>query len=62
MGLCLAVRVTSHEEPPRRVSASREIAASSDQIFELIADPANQPRWDGNDKPERGSRWPACPL
>lgn len=49
MGLCLAVRVTSHEEPPRRVSASREIAASSDQIFELIADPANQPRWDGND-------------
>ena len=31
------------------VSASREIAASSDLIFELIADPAQQPRWDGND-------------
>ena len=41
--------MTSHEEPPRTVSASREIAASSDRIFELIADPANQPRWDGND-------------
>jgi uncharacterized protein YndB with AHSA1/START domain len=34
---------------PRVVSASREIAASSSQIFELIADPAQQPRWDGND-------------
>ena len=31
------------------VSASREIAASPEKIFELIADPAQQPRWDGND-------------
>ena len=31
------------------VSASQEIAAGSDQIFELIADPTQQPRWDGND-------------
>ena len=31
------------------VSASREIAAGPEQIFELIADPAVQPRWDGND-------------
>jgi len=31
------------------VSASREIAAPPGQIFELIADPAQQPRWDGND-------------
>jgi uncharacterized protein YndB with AHSA1/START domain len=31
------------------VSASREIAAPADKIFELIADPAQQPRWDGND-------------
>ena len=30
------------------VSASREIAAGSGPIFELIADPAQQPRWDGN--------------
>ncbi|KAA8960873.1 SRPBCC family protein [Mycobacterium sp.] len=34
---------------PRVVSASRTIAASADRIFELIADPAQQPRWDGND-------------
>ncbi len=34
---------------PRVVSASREIAAGADQIFELIADPSQQPRWDGND-------------
>lgn len=31
------------------VSASREIAAAAEQIFELIADPSQQPRWDGND-------------
>ena len=31
------------------VSASREIAAGPGRIFELIADPAHQPRWDGND-------------
>ena len=30
-------------------SASREIAADAGTIFELIADPAQQPRWDGND-------------
>jgi uncharacterized protein YndB with AHSA1/START domain len=33
----------------RIVQASRDIAASADQIFELIADPARQPEWDGND-------------
>jgi uncharacterized protein YndB with AHSA1/START domain len=33
----------------RIVSASREIAAAADVLFELIADPAQQPRWDGND-------------
>jgi uncharacterized protein YndB with AHSA1/START domain len=31
------------------VSASREITAPVDRIFELIADPTLQPRWDGND-------------
>jgi uncharacterized protein YndB with AHSA1/START domain len=42
--------MTSEQEaPPRVVRASREIAASPGQIFELIADPAQQPRWDGND-------------
>jgi uncharacterized protein YndB with AHSA1/START domain len=34
---------------PRIVSASREIAAGPREIFELIADPTQQPRWDGND-------------
>lgn len=27
----------------------RKIGAGADQIFELIADPAQQPRWDGNE-------------
>ncbi|HEX3964943.1 MAG TPA: SRPBCC family protein [Trebonia sp.] len=39
---------TEHE-PPRVVGVCREIAAALGQIFELIADPAQQPRWDGND-------------
>jgi uncharacterized protein YndB with AHSA1/START domain len=47
--LCLDTNVTSHPEAPRIVSASREIGASAKRIFELIADPDQQPRWDGND-------------
>lgn len=39
----------SPDEVPRVVSAARQIAASPDRIFELIADPGQQPRWDGND-------------
>ncbi len=38
-----------HVEDVRVVSASREIPAGASQVFELIADPAQQPRWDGND-------------
>ena len=34
---------------PRVVEATRPIAADAAVIFELIADPAQQPRWDGND-------------
>ncbi len=41
--------MTRHDEVSRVVIASREIAAGAAQIFELIADPAQQPRWDGND-------------
>jgi uncharacterized protein YndB with AHSA1/START domain len=41
--------MTAEQEAPRVVSASREIAAGPGPIFELIADPAAQPRWDGND-------------
>ena len=33
----------------RVVSATRDIDAPADVIFELIADPARQPEWDGND-------------
>jgi uncharacterized protein YndB with AHSA1/START domain len=33
----------------RVVTASRDIAAPAATIFELIADPTQQPRWDGND-------------
>ncbi len=41
------VRMT-HPEPTKVVTASREIAAPAPRIFELIADPSQQPRWDGN--------------
>ena len=41
--------MTGQERTPRVVSANREIGASAERIFELIADPAQQPRWDGND-------------
>lgn len=36
-------------DPPQIVTASREIAAPAETLFEMIADPAQQPRWDGND-------------
>jgi uncharacterized protein YndB with AHSA1/START domain len=41
--------MVDHREDVRVVSVSRDIAAGAGQIFELIADPANQPHWDGND-------------
>ena len=41
--------MTTAQEEARVVSATREIAAPPERIFELIADPAQQPRWDGND-------------
>ena len=41
--------MTAEQDVPRVVSASREIAATPERIFELIADPAKQPGWDGND-------------
>lgn len=42
-------------EQDRVVSASRRIAAPAAAIFELIADPARQPEWDGNDNLARAS-------
>jgi uncharacterized protein YndB with AHSA1/START domain len=41
--------VSSHHDAARIVSASRDIAAPAEEIFELIADPSQQPLWDGND-------------
>jgi uncharacterized protein YndB with AHSA1/START domain len=41
--------VTRPAESPQIVSAGRDIAAAAAEIFELIADPSQQPRWDGND-------------
>jgi len=41
--------MTAEQDVPRVVSASREIAATPERIFELIADPSLQPRWDAND-------------
>jgi len=37
------------DDETRVASAERTIDAPADTIFELIADPAQQPRWDGND-------------
>jgi uncharacterized protein YndB with AHSA1/START domain len=46
---CFDSAMTDQQEDRGVVTASREIAAGAAQIFELIADPAQQPRWDGND-------------
>ncbi|MFC9358101.1 SRPBCC family protein [Rhodococcus sp. NPDC057014] len=41
--------MTEENGIPTIVTASRVITAPARVIFELIADPAQQPRWDGND-------------
>ena len=41
--------MAGNEGVPRVVKATREVAASAEVIFDLIADPCEQPRWDGND-------------
>ena len=41
--------MTTDGEAPRVVSSRRTVAASADRIFDLIADPVQQLRWDGND-------------
>ena len=48
-GQCLDGDMISGEEVPRVVSVNREIAADAGHIFELIADPTQQPGRDGND-------------
>jgi uncharacterized protein YndB with AHSA1/START domain len=47
--VCFDGPVSGSEEYARVVEASRDIAAGAGEIFELIADPSSQPRWDGND-------------
>ncbi|MCX4094309.1 SRPBCC family protein [Nocardia sp. alder85J] len=47
--------MTENSDSPRIVSAMREIAAPAADIFELIADPARQPGWDGNDNLARAA-------
>lgn len=39
----------SIENETRVVTAERVVRAPAETIFELIADPARQPEWDGND-------------
>ena len=41
--------MTQGDEITQIVRAERVIAAPAARVFELIADPAQQPRWDGND-------------
>lgn len=41
--------MTDNAEVSRIVTASREVPAGPEEVFELIADPSAQPRWDGND-------------
>jgi uncharacterized protein YndB with AHSA1/START domain len=41
--------MADNTETSKVVSASRDVAAPAAKIFELIADPSQQPRWDGND-------------
>ena len=47
--------MATEQDAPQVVSASREIAAGPGPIFELIADPAQQPRWDGNNNLARAA-------
>lgn len=42
-------RLAALYDAPRVVTAARVVAAPAATIFELVADPARQPAWDGND-------------
>ncbi|MVU80962.1 polyketide cyclase [Nocardia sp. ET3-3] len=45
--------MSQNDESVKVVSAEREMAVGVDRIFELIADPAAQPSWDGNENLSR---------
>src|SRR5680860_893959 len=44
-----------HSVGPRVVRVERSIGAETVRVFELIADPAQQPRWDGMDNLEEAA-------
>ncbi len=46
---CFDGRMIDNGTVSRVVRAERDVAAPAAAVFELIADPAQQPRWDGND-------------
>ena len=46
---CLHCEMTIHEDDQRVVTAHRDIEATAETVWELIANPARQPSWDGND-------------
>ncbi|WP_010146808.1 SRPBCC family protein [Serinicoccus profundi] len=48
-GAGLTGAMSTEEQQHQVVSATREIEAPPEVVFELIADPARQPEWDGND-------------
>jgi uncharacterized protein YndB with AHSA1/START domain len=48
LAVCFDTAVTSTHGSPQVATASHDIAAPAVEIFELIADPSQQPRWDGN--------------
>lgn len=41
--------MTADRDDGRVVSARREIHADAARVFDLVADPSQHPRWDGND-------------
>lgn len=46
---CFNQAVSADIETPHVVTAQRTMAAAAERIFELIADPSQQPHWDGHD-------------
>lgn len=52
---CFDEGVNTSDSSAQIVTAAREIAAPAARIFELIADPSRQPRWDGNENLSQAS-------
>jgi len=54
---CFDDSVDLNDEEQKVASATRDIAATPEEIFELIADPSQQPRWDGNENLLEATPW-----